>query len=352
MYRSLPRTAVRVAVCAAVALLAAGCSLVAAPTATDERTVTVVAHDSFVLDEQVKADFEERSGITLEVRTVGDAGALANQLVLSKAAPLGDVAYGVDSTFASRPLDEGVFVPHESPATQRGPQRYALDPQARLTAVDVGDVCVNIDPAWFAERSIPEPRTLADLTDPRYRDLFAVPDPKTSSPGLAFLLATVATFGEPGWQDYWTKLTANGVELSAGWEEAYNQEFSGSAGQGPKPIVLSYASSPAAEVGADGTPRTRALLDTCYRQVEYAGVLDGAKDPQAAAEVMDFLVSPEFQRTVPEQMYVYPTVEGVALPDGWERAAPQPEQPAELPAEQVEQNRQRWIEQWRALVRG
>lgn len=276
----------RWAAAVAAASLATGCSLIGtggdAPAPAAGRTVTLIAHDSFAVDPQVLADFEQRSGIHVQVRTSGDAGELTNKLVLSKAAPLGDVAYGVDSTFASRALNEGVFAPYRAVWAQQGPERYAQDPHNRLTAVDVADVCVNVDSAWFADHRLPEPKTLHDLTDPKYRDLMAVPDPSTSSPGLAFLLKTIAAHGDPGWQDYWRGLEANGVKLSAGWEEAYNQDFTGAAEHGTRPIVLSYASSPAAQAGPDGRSPTKALPDTCYRQVEYAGVLAGAKDPVAA----------------------------------------------------------------------
>ncbi|GAA4857139.1 thiamine ABC transporter substrate-binding protein [Saccharopolyspora cebuensis] len=326
-----------------------GCSLIGDEESAG-RAVTLVTHDSFAVDEALLARFERESGIDVRVVPSGDAGELTNELVLTKDAPIGDVAYGVDSTFASRALRADVFAPHPTSAT--GPERYALGDGQRLTAVDVADVCVNVDTGWFADRGIPAPATLRDLTDPRYRDLFAVPDPSTSSPGLAFLLATVAEFGEDGWADYWRALMANGAKLSSGWEAAYGQDFSGSTGQGPRPIVLSYASSPAAEVRPDGTPRTKALLDTCYRQVEYAGVLRGTDDPDAAGQVVDFLLSPEFQAQVAERMYVYPAVTGVPLPDGWQRTAPLPERSAELPPEQVERNRDRWVREWREVVRG
>lgn len=340
----------------AAAALATGCSLIGTggepPAPSGARTVTLVAHDSFAVDPRVLADFEKRSGIHVQVRTSGDAGELTNKLVLSKAAPIGDVAYGVDSTFASRALHEGVFQPYRPVWADQGPQRFAQDPQHRLTAVDVADVCVNVDSTWFAAHRLPEPRSLRDLTDPRYRNLMSVPDPSTSSPGLAFLLDTVAAFGEPGWQDYWRALQANGVKLSGGWEEAYNQDFTGAAEHGTRPIVLSYASSPAAQAGPDGRSSSRALLDTCYRQVEYAGVLAGAKDPVAAGQVVDFLLSREFQQQVADQMYVYPAVTGVPLPPAWATAAPLPPKPAELPAAEVERNRDRWVQQWRTLVRG
>jgi thiamine transport system substrate-binding protein len=306
-------------------------------------SVTLVTHDSFAFRKELLDEFEKNSGIKVEVRKSGDAGALTNQLVLTKANPLGDLAFGVDSTFASRALDEGVFQPYESPDAGKGPQRYQADGTNRLTAVDVGDVCVNVHKAGL--KGVPEPKTFEDLADPRYKDMLVVESPATSSPGLAFLFGTIEHFGENGWTDYWSKLKANGVKVVSGWEEAYNQEFSGT-GKGARPIVVSYASSPAA------SPDTKALLDTCYRQVEYAGVLTGAKNADGARKVLDFLLSQQFQAEVPDQMYVYPARAGVALPDAWQKAAPLPADSATLPADSVQRNRESWVNQWRSLVQG
>lgn len=351
MLRSLPRSA-RIVTAVLAAVLTAGCSLVGTGDDQDRRTVTLVTHGSFVLSDRAKAAFERRSGLRLRVRKQGDAGALTNKLVLTKDDPIGDVAFGVDSTFASRALGNGVFARYDPAADRKIPRELDVGSGDRLTPVDVGDVCVNIDTRWFAQHDVPPPTNLRDLTKPRYRGLFAVPNPATSSPGLAFLLNTVATFGENGWKDYWKKLRANDVRISSGWQQAYNQDFSGSSGQGPRPIVLSYASSPAAETGPNGKPRTRALLDTCYRQVEYAGVLSGTEQPKAAREVVDFLVSREFQSRVSEQMYVYPALPGVKLPASWSKAAPRPTDPAELKPERVERHRKQWVQQWRRLMRG
>ncbi|MFC5287240.1 thiamine ABC transporter substrate binding subunit [Actinokineospora guangxiensis] len=336
---------------ALAALLLAGCSLGGGDEPPGDRAVVLVTHDSFAHDQAVFDAFTARTGIRIEVRKSGDAGALTNQLVLTKASPIGDVAFGVDTTFASRALDEGVFAEHRSSAADAGPGSYAVDDTNRLTAVDVGDVCVNVDTAALAERKLPVPKGFDELADPRYKDLLVVEDPATSSPGLAFLLGTVAHFGD-GWVGYWEKLRANGVLVVAGWEEAYTQEFSGSSGNGPRPIVVSYASSPSAEIGEDGQPRTQAVLDTCFRQVEYAGVLAGAKNPADAGQVVDLLVSPEFQRTVPELMYVYPSRSDVELPESWQKAAPLPAEPATLPAAEIQANRERWVQQWRAAVQG
>jgi thiamine transport system substrate-binding protein len=337
----------------ALAATLTGCSLTSGDSSDGTRKVVLVTHDSFAMDEDVLAAFEKSSGITVDVRKVGDAGALTNQLVLTKASPIGDVAYGVDTTFASRALDEDVFVPYE--VRIDGPADHALDDTNRLTAVDLGDVCLNIDPAALAARGVPAPTSYADLTKPVYRDLLVVEDPATSSPGLAYLLGTIAALGSEngtGWQDHWKALKANGVKVVSGWEEAYTQEFSGSSGKGARPIVVSYASSPSAELAADGTPRTKAVLGTCFRQVEYAGVLAGAAHADDARKVMDFLLSTEFQSQVPEQMYVYPTRADVPLPEAWEKAAPLPSAPGELPSADIQKNRERWIDEWRAVVTG
>ncbi|WP_367138672.1 thiamine ABC transporter substrate binding subunit [Saccharothrix sp. HUAS TT1] len=317
--------------------------------APGERVVTLVTHDSFALTPELLEEFKTGTGITIKPLASGDAGEVTNKLVLTKDAPIGDVAFGVDSTFASRALAEDVFEEYASPEAQKGAQRYQLDPPNRLHAVDVGDVCLNIDVAAF--KDIGEPEQYADLADPKYRDMLVVEDPATSSPGLAFLLGTIDQFGD-NWTNYWGQLKANGVKVVSGWEEAYTQDFSGSSGKGPRPIVVSYASSPSAEIGDDGAPRTKALLDTCYRQVEYAGVLKGAKNPEDARKVLDFLLGEKVQADVPGQMYVYPSREGVALPEAWAKAAPLPATARSLPAAEVDANREQWVRQWRTLVQG
>jgi thiamine transport system substrate-binding protein len=322
------------------ALLTAGCSLGGGD--SQPAGVTLVTHDSFAVRQELLDEFQKTTGIKVEIRKTGDAGALTNQLVLTKANPIGDIAYGVDNTFASRALQENVFQPYQSPDADKGPQRYEADNTHRLTAIDVGDVCVNAHTAGL--KGVAEPKTFEDLADPKYKDMLVVESPATSSPGLAFLFATVKHFGPNGWQDYWTRLKANGVQVVSGWEEAYNQDFS--ATKGTKPLVVSYASSPAA------TPDTKALLDTCYRQVEYAGVLAGAKHPDQARKVLDWLVSQQFQAEVADQMYVYPTRDGVALPEAWQKSAPLPTSSATLAADDVQRNRDSWVTQWRTLVEG
>lgn len=316
-------------------------------------SVTLVTHDSFNPDKKVLEAFEASSGIKITLLAQGDAGSLVNKLVLTKDNPLGDVVYGIDNTFASRAADAGVLQPYTSPLAGNGSDKFALPGDHVLTPIDYGDVCVNVDHKYFADKRLTEPKTYEDLAKPEYKNLLVVESPATSSPGLAFLLGTIDHFGDTGWQDYWKSLQANGVKVTSGWEDAYSVDFSGSTGKGSRPLVVSYASSPPYEV-KDGmtTAPTGALLDTCFRQVEYAGVLTGAKNPAAAQAVVNFLLSPQFQAGLAENMYVYPVDTGVKLPESWTKYAPVAEHPATMDPAKISANRQQWLADWSDIVEG
>ncbi len=320
-----------------------------------DTTITLVTHDSFNVSKRVLRDFTKRSGIDVDILRAGDAGAALNQVILTKDDPLGDVFFGVDNTLLSRALDEDIFVPYEAPALARVPESVLLDPQHRVTPVDTGDVCINYDKEYFRDQELDVPRTLEDLTRPEYEGQLVVENPATSSPGLAFLLATVAEFGEDGWRDYWQRLRDNDVEVVEGWEQAYNEEFSGSAaGAGDHPLVVSYASSPPVEVVfAEPRPArapTAALLSTCFRQIEFAGVLDGTDHERAAGRFVDFLLSKRFQEDMPLQMFVYPVLEGADLPAAFVKYSKVAHDPLSLRPEEIAQGRDRWIEEWTDTV--
>ena len=205
---------------------------------------------------------------------------------------------------------------------------------------------MNVDTTWFADHDVPEPETLEDLPEPAYRDLFVTPAATTSSPGMAFLLATIAEYGDD-WPDYWARLVDNGVKITEGWSDAYQVDFTQGGGHGDRPIVLSYDSSPAFTVPEDGGPSTtRALLDTCFEQVEYAGVLAGAANPDGARELVDFLLADQVQRALPESMYVFPVSDQVALPPDWARYAEQPADPYTLDPQLIDEHRDEWLREW------
>jgi len=354
MARTLSLTAVAVLAAASLTACSAIGSSDEPSSSGGNGTVTLVTHDSFALSDGLLDAFTKKTGLTVKVVQPGDAGTLVNQLVLTKSAPLGDLAYGIDNSFASRAIDEGVVQSYVSkaPAAADAAQ-YAVEGSDALTAIDKGDVCINVDHAWFTAHQKPEPATLEDLTKPEYKDLTVVPNAVTSSPGLAFLLATIGAFGEDGWQTYWTELKANGLQVADGWTDAYETDFSGGGGGGPRPIVLSYSSSPPFTVPKGGTePTTGALLDTCFRQVEYAGVLKGAANPTGAEKLLDYLLSDQVQADIPGSMYMYPVSSSVQLPADWASWAPLATDPFEVSPADITKNRADWLKQWSATVIG
>lgn len=349
------RTIVSIAVALAVTLAACGSS--SSPKSSKSSkggTVTLVAHDSFAVSKPVLRAFEQQSGLKVKVLKNGDAGAALNQAILTKGAPLGDAFFGVDNTFLTRALAAGIFIPYTAKGLDRVPAALQLDPSHRLTPIDSGDVCVNFDKGWFAREGIPVPKTLDDLVKPVYKDRLVVENPATSSPGLAFLLATVSHYGADGWLDYWKRLRANGVKVVDGWEQAYNTEFSGAAGKGAYPLVVSYASSPPAEVYfADPQPTeapTGTLTATCFRQVEFAGVLKGAKHTDAAKRLVDFMLTGRFQADVPLQMFVFPARTGTPLPPVFVKFADVPARPFTMSPAAIGKQRDEWIRQWTTTV--
>jgi thiamine transport system substrate-binding protein len=332
------------------ALLTTSCSLVGGGddgSSDSSKKVVLVTHESFVMSKELQRQFEDESGYDLVVKASGDAGALTNKLVLTKDDPTGDAVFGIDNTFGSRAIDEGVLAPYAAKLPD-GAAAYELegDDDHDLTPVDTGNVCVNVDDTWFAGHGVPEPQTLDDLVKPEYKNLFVTPGATTSSPGLAFLLATIAQYGEDGWQDYWSKLMANGTELTQGWSDAYEVDFTQGGGNGDRPIVLSYDSSPAFTVDGQGGTTTSALLDTCFRQVEYAGVLAGAKNPEGAKALVDFMLTKPFQEALPDAMYVFPVDPSVVLPGDWAKFAKQPDRPLTVDPAEIASHRDQWLTDW------
>jgi thiamine transport system substrate-binding protein len=316
--------------------------------------VVLVTHDSFAMSDDVKRAFEDESGLTLRVLKAGDAGEIVTRALLTAGNPEGDVLFGVDNNLLARALAGDVFEPYESPALADVDPALDLDPEHRATPIDRGDVCLNYDKAWFADHGLEPPQNLVQLTLPRYRGLLVVENPATSTPGLAFMLATIARFGDR-WQGYWRKLRANGVLVVDGWEEAYTVRFSGAAGsRGKRPIVVSYASSPPAEViFRDPQPTeapTGVVEDSCFRQIELAGVLRGADNEDGARELVDFMLSKRFQEDIPLQMFVFPARRDATLPPEFEQFAVVPEQPLELTPEAIEESRERWVDEWTDIV--
>ena len=320
----------------------------------DAGTITVMTHDSFEISEEVLAQFQNENDVRVEFLKAGDTGTALNRAILAKEAPLADVFYGVDNTFLSRALAEGIFDVYQTPLLEEIPDEFELDPEHRALPVDYGDVCLNYEKAYFEENDLEPPGSLEDLLQPEYEGLLVVENPATSSPGLAFMLATIGHFGEDGWLDYWRGLVENDVLVVNDWETAYYSEFS--QWGGTRPVVVSYGSSPPAEVifaeEPIEEPPTAAVTadESCFRQIEFAGILHGTDKREMAQKWVDFMLSPAFQEDIPLQMFVFPVNENAELDETFQNFLAVPEETAEVSPEAIAENREAWIQAWTETV--
>jgi thiamine transport system substrate-binding protein len=317
----------------------------------ETQVITIMTHDSFSLSKALLARAEEKLGAKITILKSGDAGEALNKAILSKNNPLADIFYGVDNTFFSRALREDIFLPYSPKNLDSIDTKLKLDPKNRLIPVDYGDVCLNYDLNWFKEHNKVAPVMLEDLIKPEFKDLLVVQNPATSSPGMAFLLATISRFGQDGYLDYWKKLKANGLLVTNGWKEAYWGKFT-AASEGDRPIVVSYASSPCAEVFYSETKLndapTAVMIEhgAAFRQIEFAGILKGTKKLTLAKQTMDFILSTDFQEDIPLQMFVFPANYEAKLPEVFKKHARITTVPAVLDPQLIDTQRDAWIREW------
>lgn len=322
----------------------------------EDNTLTIMTHDSFAVSEEIVQTFENQHNVNLRFQKSGDTGTALNKAILSKGNPIADIFYGVDNTFLSRALEEEIFDKYDSPVLASIDEGFLLDPQNRALPVDYGDVCLNYDELYFSDQKIIPPDSLEDLLKPEFSGLLVVQNPATSSPGLAFLLTTIGKFGEEGYLDYWQGLVANEVLIVNDWETAYYSEFSGSAGRGPRPIVVSYNSSPAFEVIYSETPidkpSTSAVVSdgSCFRQIEFVGILKGTDNRKIAEQWIDYMLSPTFQEDMPEQMFVFPVNSNAVLDQTFLKFLDIPQQTAQVNPEEIARNREKWIKDWTETI--
>ena len=313
-------------------------------------SLVVLSHDSFEFPQELLDQFQKDTGVKVTIQAVGDGGTLANQLVLSKDAPLGDVVYGVDNTVSYRLAGQGV-IEDAGVASPQAELNFAGEPG--LVPIDHGDVCVNLDKTWFAAKGLTPPATFEDLAKPEYKDMLVAMNPATSTPGMAFMLATIKHFGEDGWTNYWTSLKNNGLKVTEGWSDAFSVDYSAGEGAGPYPMMVSYGSSPAYSITEDGTDTTTASLPaTCYRQVEYAGVLAGSDKVDAAKKFVEFMLTPKVQEAISEVTYMHPVNKDAKAPESLVKFGPLSQTPVIVPADTIAQKAEEWLKAWQATVIG
>jgi thiamine transport system substrate-binding protein len=316
----------------------------------------VMTHDSFAVSESIIQQFEKENGVKVSFIKSGDAGSLLNRAILTSASPEADVLYGIDNTYLSRALETDLFVPYHSDIANRIPEEFFIDPGNLVTPIDFGDVCINYDRGYLQSHNLDIPTSLDVFADIRYQGMLVAENPATSSPGLAFLLATIANFGETGYLDYWQRLKDNGVVVVNDWSTAYYTNFSGSSGKGLQPFVVSYNTSPAAEVyfsvSTPVEPPTAAITApyTCFRQIEFAGILKGTRQEELAGKFIDHMLSKTFQEDMPLHMFVFPVNPNADLPDIFNTVIVLPDQPVMLSPDVIADNRDRWIQDWNGVM--
>lgn len=321
-----------------------------------EDELIVLSHNSFNVTESLLLEFEAETGISVVILYLGDTGTMVNQLVLSKNNPLGDVVFGVDNTFLNRVLDNDIFIPYESELLVNVPDDLILDEEHRVTPIDYGDVCLNYDLEYFTMNNLVVPDSLEDLLEEDYRGLLVVQNPAVSSPGLAFLLVTIDAFGTEGdytYLDYWQGLVDNDVLVTEDWSNAYYGEFSAGGGDGTRPLVVSYASSPPFTVDPEsGLASSGSVVGdgTCFRQVEFAGIIAGTEKEAQAQQFIDFLLDRPFQEDLPLSMYVFPVSTEAELPEDFANFAQIPDAPVYFDSDLLDENREEWILAWTEVV--
>ncbi len=337
-------------------ILGACASVGETPTPSGPRTLMVMTHDSFAVSENVMEAFQQEYDVEVQIIKSGDTGTALNKAILSRDNPLADVFYGVDNTFLSRALEEDIFEPYASPLLDTIDKTYLLDPENRALPVDSGDVCLNYEKAYFDTHGLAPPASLDGLLEPEYKGLLVVQNPATSSPGLSFLLATIGNYGADGYLDYWEGLVANEVLVVNDWETAYYTEFSGSSGKGPRPIVVSYNSSPVfeliyAETPLESPPTAPVVSDgSCFRQIEFVGILRGTQNRDLAEAWVDFMLSTMFQEDMPLQMFVFPVNTEAELSQEFKEYLEIPQQPAFVSPEDIAAHREEWLKEWTEAV--
>ena len=333
-----------------LAAAATGLLLAGSAHSADMAELRVLTHSSFAVPKPLLAQFEKDAGVKLSIAKAGDAGEMLNKLILTRANPIADVVFGIDNALAPKAVAANVLDAYTGPAAKAAANAPLAAP---LVPVDYGYVTVNYDKAWFAKSGMALPKTLEELAQPAYAKLLVVQNPATSSPGNAFLLATIGALGEEKAFDWWARMRSGGMKGAKCWTEAYYTDFSRNGGK--YPLVISYATSPAAELfyakDKPSEPPTASLSlpGGVFRQVEGVALVKGGTQRVAAEKFIEFLRSPAVQQQMQTEMWMYPAASGTARAEVM-KFAPEPTA-FDTPGEQdIAAKDGQWVARWTKVV--
>jgi thiamine transport system substrate-binding protein len=314
--------------------------LVLATPAAAKETLTIYTYESFVSEwgpgAKIAAAFEKTCDCAIAWVGLGDGVAVLNRLKLEGGNTKADVVLGLDTNLTAEATQTGLFGKH------------GLDKSlAKVPVAWSDDYFMPFDFAHFAvvydsEAITTPPASLDELVNGDPAQKIVLEDPRSSTPGLGFLLWMKSVYGDKA-AEAWAKLKPRILTTTPGWSEAYGLFTKGEA-----PMVLSYTTSPAYHVIAENTQRYKAAAfsEGHYLQIEVAGLIEASPERALAAKFLAFMMGPGFQDQIPTNNWMFPAGSTSApLPEAF-GALVKPEKTFLYSPEEVAKNRRAWIDEW------
>lgn len=313
--------------------------VLACPAAAKE-TLTIYTYESFVSEwgpgAKIKESFEKTCDCTIEWVGLGDGVAVLNRLKLEGANTKADIVLGLDTSLTSEALATGLFGKHGVDVTlAKTPTPWADD---TFMPYDFAHFAVIYD----TEKMAAPPKSLDELVngDPALK--IVLQDPRSSTPGLGFLLWMKSVYGDKS-ADAWKKLRPRILTFTPGWSEAY-----GIFTKGEAVMVLSYTTSPAYHMVAENSSRYQAAAfsEGHYLQIEVAGLIEASPEKALAQKFLSFMMTPGFQDFIPTYNWMLPAgTTAEPLPNAFGKLVV-PSKTLLFSAEDVAKNHRAWIDEW------
>ncbi len=310
------------------------------PLAAQAKTLTVYTYESFTAEwgpgPQVEKSFEAECGCDLKFVSVADGVALLSRLKLEGSTTKADIVLGLDTNLTAEAKATGLFAPSGVEATAiTVPGGWSDD---TFVPFDYGYFAVIYD----SEKLAIPPKSLKELVNGDPSQKIVIEDPRTSTPGLGLLLWVRSVYGDQA-SEAWARLKKRVLTVTPGWSEAYGLFTKGEA-----PMVLSYTTSPAYHIIAEGIEKYKAAAfsDGHYLQVEVAGMTTlGAANP-LAKQFLTFMTEPSFQDVIPETNWMFPAARTKKPLNPAFATLVKPEKTLIFSPGEVEKNRKAWVDEW------
>ena len=320
-------------------IVSAAFALPALAAQSSNDTLTVYTYESFTAEwgpgPAIEKSFEATCNCDLKFVSVADGVALLNRFKIEGEKSEADIVLGLDTNLTSEAAATGLFALHGMDMTLAKNVPGGWNDQ----------IFMPFDFGWFAvvydsHALNAPPKSLAELVDGNPEDKIIIQDPRTSTPGLGLLLWVKQVYGDQS-PEAWAKLSKRVLTVTPGWSEAYGLFTAGEA-----PMVLSYTTSPAYHIIAEGKSRYQAAAfsEGHYLQVEVAGITKKGNENPLAKQFMAFMLSAGFQSEIPEKNWMLPVIDTTLNPVFGQMV--QPAKSLIFAPEDVAKNREAWVKEW------